>query len=258
MAFTLDDFRAFANALYAHPEWREELRRLVLTEELLELPEVVRRLADSVRELAEAQRRTEQRLDAVEQRLDAVEQRLDGVEQRLDGVEQRLDAVEQRLDGVEQRLDSLDQRVDNLGKAFGAFQRAFGSTVEEEAASVIEVVLRRKGYRALRPAYSLAIDGEGEIDVILPLEDPEGRPVWAVVEAKARLSRRDIQAWAQRMRSPDRHRQLAERGCPGPYLVYAYSIRMDLGAQEQAEADGIGLLKSDGEVLSPREPIAPA
>lgn len=143
--------------------------------------------------------------------------------------------------------------MDNLGRAVGDLQRVFGSTVEEEAASVVEVVLRRKGYRVLRPAYSLPIDGQGEIDVVLPLEDPQGRRVWAVVEAKARLSRRDVQAWAQRMASPEWRRQLAERGCDGPYLVYAYSIRFDLGAQEMAESLGIGLLKSDGEVLSPRE-----
>ncbi|MDW8325810.1 MAG: hypothetical protein RMK99_04525 [Anaerolineales bacterium] len=135
-------------------------------------------------------------------------------------------------------------------------QRAFGSTVEEEAAGVVEVVLRRKGYRATQPPYSLALNGE--IDVVLPLEDPAGRQVWAVVEAKARLSRRDVLAWAQRMRSAEWHRRLAEQGCAGPYLVYAYSIRTDLGAQELAEAEGIGLLRSDGEVLPPKGLIEPA
>ncbi|MDW8352863.1 MAG: YraN family protein, partial [Anaerolineae bacterium] len=153
---------------------------------------------------------------------------------------------------------SLEQRMDSLGKAFGAFQRAFGSTVEEEAASVIEVVLRRKGYRVLQPAYALPIDSEGEVDVVLPVVDPAGRQIWVVVEAKARLSRRDVQSWVQRMRSVEWRRQLAERGCAGPYLVYAYSIRMDLGAQELAEIEGIGLLKSDGELLAPRDLIEPA
>jgi len=115
--------------------------------------------------------------------------------------------------------------------------------------------MRRKGYHIVQPAYSLALDGE--IDVVLPLEDAAGRPVWVVVEAKARLSQRDVHRWSSRMHSAEWHKRLADRGVKGPYLVYAYSIRADLGAQEMAEKAGIGLLKSDGEVLAPRGPIEP-
>lgn len=58
MAFTVREFRDLIGLLEQHPEWRTEIRRLVLTEELLSLPQVVH-------ELAEAQRRTEQRIDRV-------------------------------------------------------------------------------------------------------------------------------------------------------------------------------------------------
>ena len=56
MAFTVRDFHDLVELLGQHPEWRTELRRLMLTEELLALPQVVH-------ELAEAQQRTEQRLE---------------------------------------------------------------------------------------------------------------------------------------------------------------------------------------------------
>ena len=66
MAFTVSDFRDLVSLLEAHPEWRDELRRLVLTEEVLGLPAAIRALAEAqrrtearVEELAEAQRRTE-------------------------------------------------------------------------------------------------------------------------------------------------------------------------------------------------------
>ncbi len=147
-------------------------------------------------------------------------------------------------------MEELAEAQRGLGIAVGALQRVVGATVEEEAAGVVEVILRRKGYRILQPAFSLALDGE--IDVVLPVEDPSGRKVWAVVEAKARLSQRDIHAWSQRMRSPAWHQQLTEKGCVGPYLVYAYGIRTDLSAQETAQKEGIGLLKSDGEILAPQ------
>ena len=199
MTFTVSDFRDWIHILYDHPEWREEFRRAALTDEILELPGIVRELVESVRELSAAQTR--------------------------------------------------------LGSAVGELQRAFGATIEEEAASVVEVILRRKGYRILQPAYSLALNGE--IDVVLPVEALSGEAVWAVVEAKARLSQRDVHAWSRRMRSEDWQRRLAEKGVKGPYLVYAYSIRADLGAQEIAGKEGIGLLKSDGETLSPRDLIQP-
>ena len=40
MTFAVEDFREFAHILYEHPEWREELRRLTLTDDILELPEL--------------------------------------------------------------------------------------------------------------------------------------------------------------------------------------------------------------------------
>jgi len=213
MTFTVSDFRDWIHILYDHPEWREEFRRAALTDEILELPGIVRELADSHRELVEAHRE------------------------------------------LVESVRELSAAQTRLGSAVGELQRACGATIEEEAASVVEVILRRKGYRILQPAYSLALNGE--IDVVLPVEALSGEAVWAVVEAKARLSQRDVHAWSRRMRSEDWQRRLAEKGVKGPYLVYAYSIRADLGAQEIAGKEGIGLLKSDGETLSPRDLIQP-
>jgi hypothetical protein len=63
MAFTVKDFRDLVRLLEQHPEWRAELRQLLLTEEILTLPQVVRELAEEVRLLVEAQRRAEERLE---------------------------------------------------------------------------------------------------------------------------------------------------------------------------------------------------
>src|SRR5213083_2963617 len=41
MPFTVEEFRDIVRILEEKPEWRAELRRLVLTEELLSLPEQV-------------------------------------------------------------------------------------------------------------------------------------------------------------------------------------------------------------------------
>lgn len=82
------DFHALVQALEEHPEWRAELRRLVLSEELLALPASFKRLEENLErlaatvqqlaenqaqmqralhELAEAQKRTEQRVEELAQ-----------------------------------------------------------------------------------------------------------------------------------------------------------------------------------------------
>lgn len=48
MAFEVTDFRDLVRLLEEHPEWRADLRRLVLTDELLELPAIVRDLAEQL------------------------------------------------------------------------------------------------------------------------------------------------------------------------------------------------------------------
>jgi len=56
-------------ALEEHPEWRAELRRLVLSEELLELPAVVRELRDQLSRVLEAIARTQEQLQALTARV---------------------------------------------------------------------------------------------------------------------------------------------------------------------------------------------
>jgi hypothetical protein len=55
MTFTVQDFHDLIGILEQRPEWRAEIRRLMLTEELLSLPQIVH-------DLVAAQRRTEQRI----------------------------------------------------------------------------------------------------------------------------------------------------------------------------------------------------
>ena len=70
MAFTVQGLHDLVALVTQHPEWRAELRRLVLTEELLALPQIVRDLVEAqqrierqVAQLVEAQQRTARLLD---------------------------------------------------------------------------------------------------------------------------------------------------------------------------------------------------
>jgi hypothetical protein len=59
MPFTVKDFQDLVRLLRERPEWRDELRRVLLTDELLELPRAMGALTEEVRRLAEAQLKTE-------------------------------------------------------------------------------------------------------------------------------------------------------------------------------------------------------
>jgi len=62
MPFTADEFHDLIRLVEAHPEWRAELRRLVLTDELLALPEQVGALTREVTALATTQQRLEEQM----------------------------------------------------------------------------------------------------------------------------------------------------------------------------------------------------
>ncbi|HEX6030153.1 MAG TPA: hypothetical protein VFY90_01900, partial [Tepidiformaceae bacterium] len=53
MAFTVRDYQDLIRLLREHPEWRAELRREILDEEFLQLPELVRQNSSDIQRLTE-------------------------------------------------------------------------------------------------------------------------------------------------------------------------------------------------------------
>ncbi len=291
MAFTVTDFRDMIQLLVEHPEWKAELRRLVLSEDLLALPELMQDLTAKVHALTEAQRQADERLTRVEAaierlteaqrqaderltRVEAAIERLTEAQRRTDESIQklfeaqrqtderltRLEAAIERLAEAQRRTDESVQKLSeaqqSLATAVGQLQTAFGATVEEEAESVIQMIVESKGYRLLAEPFTLPLDGE--IDVVMPLQDQSGATVWCVAEAKARLGRRQVRDWAQRIKSSGWQKRLTDRQVPGPYLVYVYGIRIDPGTVQEAELHGIGLATGRGERLAPQGLIQPS
>lgn len=74
MAFKIADFLDLIRILEEKPEWRGELRRLLLTDELLALPALVR-------ELAEAQKKAEERLMRLELAVEGLTKEVDRLAQ---------------------------------------------------------------------------------------------------------------------------------------------------------------------------------
>jgi vacuolar-type H+-ATPase subunit I/STV1 len=98
MPFTVQDFDDLIQLLDQRPDWREALRRRVMGEDYLTLPELVR-------ELVTAQRQTDQHVDQLAERMDQLTQRVDQLTQRLDQFSQRVD---QFIASADRRLSRLE------------------------------------------------------------------------------------------------------------------------------------------------------
>lgn len=84
----VEDLHDLVRLLEEHPEWRAELRKVLLGDELLQLPELVREILEiqrqhsqAIERLAEAQRRTEQRVEELAEAQRRTEQRLEELAQ---------------------------------------------------------------------------------------------------------------------------------------------------------------------------------
>ena len=121
MPFTVKDFRDLIRILEKHPEWQVELRRLILTEELLALPGLIRELADVQRQiveqllalgrqvlaLAEAQRRTEERVTALEEQVRALAEAQRRTEEQVLALAEAQRRTEERVTALEEQVRAL-------------------------------------------------------------------------------------------------------------------------------------------------------
>ena len=120
MSFTVHEFHDLIRLVEERPEWRAELRRLVLTDELLAVPEQLAELrAQTERQfqtLAAAQQRTDERLAQLIEAQQRTDERLAQLAEAQQGFAKTQQRLEVRFDGLEARFDGLEVRVDRLEK----------------------------------------------------------------------------------------------------------------------------------------------
>jgi hypothetical protein len=190
MAFTVRDYTDLVRLLAEHPEWRSELRSLLLSDDFLALPKIVR-------DLAEAQRRTEERLAAL-----AEAQRQ--TEQRLARVEDSLVALAEAQRRTEERLRELAEEEHRTRDVVGALK---GLTLEliyhNRAGAYFGPMLRRMRVVAphtLEDVLEAHLSSEEFQDVLLldllvrgqPRHYPEIPEVWLAVEVSAVVDQGDV------------------------------------------------------------------
>jgi hypothetical protein len=117
MAFTVEEFQDLIRLLQERPEWRADLRRLVLTDELLALPELVR-------ELVQAQQRTEGRVGRLEESVESLRAE---TERRFQELATAQLTLTRRIDDLREAVQTLVDRTYTLTTDVGELK---GSDLE--------------------------------------------------------------------------------------------------------------------------------
>jgi len=188
VSFTVENFRDLIKLLEEHPEWRAELRRLVLSEELLTMPE----------------------------RLDRLTRAVEQSDARLAAVEAALRELAVRQAEMAAALARLTERVDQLAASHATLRREFddlkGWTLElryeRRLPSILGHMLRRA--RVATPVVFLeeiedriseeAFEELRNADLLVRgrLRDEPQRSVWLVVEVSSAIDPNDVASAARR------------------------------------------------------------
>lgn len=176
MPSTVDEFRDLLRLLQERPEWRAELRRVVLTDELLALPAQVAELrAETERrfqELAQAQARTERQVAALAEAQARTEEQVKALSARVTELAEAQARTEIQLAALAEQVAKLAQRLETLTIEVG-----------ELKGMQLEADYRAKGHayfsRLVRRPHVLSAD-----EVTALVEDAQDRGILSEAEAR--------------------------------------------------------------------------
>ena len=128
MAFSVNDFKDLLQLLNSNPQWRDELRRVILAEDYLALPEAaqvlmkaqkemaeaIAALSLEVKALAEAQKRTDARLEELAEAQKRTEARLEELAEAQKRTEARLEELAEAQKRTEARFEELAKALAEL------------------------------------------------------------------------------------------------------------------------------------------------
>ena len=228
MSFDVTDFRDFLQVLDNHPEWQRDLRRVVLTEDLLALPESMRRLE---RLHAERMAELDQRLmdltaaqDRNTAHLVELDRHLAELDRHMAELDRHMAELDQHMAELDQHMAQLDLTVaklaDGQAPTDSRVNKLIGQVLEDRFVRRAGSYLGQYGYRRVRvlspddwlDAVDDAVeqgrmsraDREGLLraDAIVRAQSA-GTAVHLVVEVSSLVDRHDVE------RAQDRARALA-------------------------------------------------
>jgi uncharacterized coiled-coil protein SlyX len=268
VSFVVDDMEDFVRLLREHPEWREAVRREVLSEELLRLPEtaarterVLARLSGSFDAFRAETNDRLARMDALlaqgAERLARMDElvaqgaaRLTRLEETVAENNRLLQAHDRRLTAIDQRMTTMDKRLDRVDGRLGS---AEGHQIEQKwesgFAGRFGALVRRA--RIVTPADLDLFEAADAAETITPAEalgvrqldlliqgtvgrGAEERRVLLAVEISTRIEEHDVR------RASERARVLRNVGYDA--VPVAAGARIDPEIETQARDEGVEVL----------------
>ncbi|MCX8138181.1 MAG: hypothetical protein N3E46_00665 [Gemmataceae bacterium] len=244
MASSIDEllqdpaFRAkFLELLDRDPAFREEVRRKLLSEELLALPE---RMEQFRREMEEAIARLRQEMNEQFRRVWEV------VEQN----NRQIAALTVRMERVEEQMEKHTEELRSISQSIGRMQERWGLLHEDLAEDQMPYILERS-QRIVRRIAKVQYDGE--VDLVLEVEEANGFRFTLVLEVKGRVfSSRPFEQILQRLADADFLNWLRREGFPEPYVPAVFAMALYGRIETVAQDLGVGLYDPKrGEIFIP-------
>jgi archaellum component FlaC len=272
----------FLELLDRDPAFREEVRRKLLTDELLALPERVERLRleihkefervwraiqENNRQIAALTERMERveaqiatlaqqvqensrQIAALTERMERVETQIATLAQQVQENSRQIAALTERMERVETQIAALTEEVRDLRRTVGRMEERWGLAHENMAEDLMPRFLASAGRRVRRSAM---VQFDGEADLVLEVEETDGRRVTWVVEVKGRVwGPRPFEQVLERIRDAAFQSWLQREGFPEPVIPAVFGLAIYAGAEAMAQKLGAGLYEARrGEVVAP-------
>lgn len=245
--------------------FRRDVRRWVLTDELLAVPGTLNALQESQKRMEDLLAHVVERQDAMEKRHDAFERRMDAFSERMDAFSERMDMFSERMDMFSEHIDAIVEEMRTMNRRVGVLEGRvgdlWGRDLERELARDFRrVATRYFGAVRARVSWSVFVGGgvQGDSRVaefeanVEKAEDagvigfaegdelfradfvghgyirPEYSKIWFLAEASAAINLDDVE------RARDRAEILrkVEDGDVEPF-VYGYRIIPDAEREAQ-------------------------
>ena len=176
MVFRVEDFHDLVRLLEERPEWRAELRRLVLTEDLLAMPEQIARLRQE----------TYQRFQALASQLEALTARVDALARQMEALTTQVSTFTGHVGDL--RGESLEHRYRTRVYAyFAPLLRRPHVLTPDEIVFLLEEAIER-GMLAREQAHELS-----QADIVVRGASPaDGSTLYLVVEVSVGIGVNDV------------------------------------------------------------------
>ena len=205
MAFTVRDFHDLIELLEKEPAWRADIRRLVLSEEILSLPQVMWDLAQNVEKLSgsvdarfnqvdtkiqDLSESVDVRFNQVDTKIqdlsESVDARFNQVDERFNQVDERFNQVDARFNQVDERFNQVDERFSQVDARFNRVDRdihALKTDVGDLKGSNLESNVRERPFVYLG-RFALRLKTVSDAELAILLEDAVERDLITEEEAE--------------------------------------------------------------------------